>query len=170
MGARKDRIAQLEIRLSELRMQFKGKQLAYALARTEQNMSHNDAAKAAGYALTGDPRVKDVPEVVEYLRTYAEHKTLVETPARIASYEQKRAKLWAIARRATDTKTLDSEGEARTYDAKAAISAIAELNKMDGDLAAQRSEQTILHKVVDLTDSELRDEIAKLVTKLYPQA
>ncbi|MCW7556497.1 terminase small subunit [Endozoicomonas gorgoniicola] len=52
-------------------------------------------------------------------------------------------------------------------DAKAAISAIAELNKMDGDLAAIKTENknTNTHTFDDLSEQEIDERIAELTGK-----
>lgn len=73
----------------------------------------------------------------------------------VGSFEQKRTMLWEAAQRCaqnvkplfnmdgSEKLTEDKDGEiaqAFTFDAKGLVSAVAELNKMDGDHAAQRVE------------------------------
>ncbi|ELA9444316.1 hypothetical protein [Vibrio parahaemolyticus] len=73
----------------------------------------------------------------------------------VGSFDQKRVMLWEVANRCaqnvrplfnmdgSERLTEDKDGEiarAYTFDAKGLVSAVAELNKMDGDHAAQRIE------------------------------
>lgn len=73
----------------------------------------------------------------------------------VGSFDQKRIMLWEVANRCaqnvrplfnmdgSERLTEDKDGEiarAYTFDAKGLVSAVAELNKMDGDHAAQRIE------------------------------
>ncbi|EKC5520921.1 hypothetical protein OP256_001285 [Vibrio parahaemolyticus] len=73
----------------------------------------------------------------------------------VGSFDQKRTMLWEVANRCaqnvrplfnmdgSERLTEDKDGEiarAYTFDAKGLVSAVAELNKMDGDHAAQRVE------------------------------
>jgi phage terminase small subunit len=57
----------------------------------------------------------------------------------------------------------DREGNMKPHDVKAAISAIGELNKMDGDLAAQKTETK--YSLDNFTDEEIAARIRVLMNE-----
>lgn len=101
-------------------------------------------------------------------------------PKQIATKEQKRQMLWDIASRSSIIRVTLKEGtviggKVSTEDepleifdataAKTAVAAIAELNKMDGDLAAIKTEGKTTVTYENLSEAELDARLAELRRK-----
>lgn len=111
--------------------------------------------------------VKNNPSISEYAEIAKKIAALKSQEELIANVGAKRKLLWDIALSCSEEleETKDSaEGPVVTSemkDPKAAISAVAELNKMDGDLAAIKTENKHMHDFSELSDSELDAEIER---------
>jgi hypothetical protein len=91
--------------------------------------------------------IKTNPEISRYSELSKEIQAESAQKKGIATFEDKAALLWHIAQHNSgiaqnDTDAGDSE-EIKMVDPKAAISAMAELNKMSGDLATVKSDVTV---------------------------
>lgn len=119
-----------------------------------------DAARQAGYkgsvsVLNSAARGNlQKPSIVKFIT--AEREKLKKKTG--ATAEAKRELLWSIAKTCSNR----SEDEAKLVDPKAAINAIAELNKMDGDLAAIKTDNKTSLSFEDLSDEELSRRLESL--------
>lgn len=112
---------------------------AYRDAGYKSKKPHEDANKA----------IARYPNIAQYKELFLKVAQLESLPKEIATFEQKKKLLWEIAQAAAMLKLemKGSEGEdgepLLVFDAASArtsVSAVAELNKMDGHLAAIKSE------------------------------
>lgn len=142
--------------------------------------NNSEAYKDAGYKGKNPDSdaanvLRENPSIPKYVDLAKKLANLEILPEKIATFEQKRKMLWEIAEKASVLKLTvkgsedeNGEGGLEMFDAtaaKTAVSAIAELNKMDGDLAAIKTENK--HSIVqELTDEELDAKIAEKQRKL----
>lgn len=99
------------------------------------------------------------PEVVSAIRAIKRAHLLYTG----VSYEQKMNFLWNMAKFCTTT-MMDAEGNEIMKNPNAAKAAIAEMNKMSGDIAPEKKEVVI--KQAELSEAELMDKIAGLTQVL----
>ena len=148
-----EEIQKLEAELEELGKSLKPQHLAFANNLID-GMSQAEAYENAGYKARGKAAEQAASRLLssnvklkEYIDLVKEIAIKSSKDELIATTDQKRRLLWDIAQTCAAKVTVpvkgteDEEGEAQVevlgiVDAKPAISAIAELNKMDGDLAA----------------------------------
>jgi hypothetical protein len=147
-----------EAQLMELAGEMKPGHLGIAIHLAE-GKTQEDSYVSAGY-LSREPRkraseiIQTNPDIRWYVAIAKEVAVLRSQESLIGSLDQKRAMLWNIAQVCSkyaviSDEELVKEGEKGNAlatvllaDPKTAISAIAELNKMDGDHAAIRGEIT----------------------------
>jgi hypothetical protein len=99
------------------------------------------------------------PEVVSVLRELKRRHLVFSG----VDYGQKLELLWNMAQFCTTT-MFDEEGNELMKNPGAAKAAIAEMNRMSGDLAPEKKEMVI--KRADLSEAELMAKIANLTAKL----
>lgn len=143
------------------------KQNAFVRHYLANGCNGTDAARQAGYK-GSDSVLNSVardnlrkPAIAEMIA--AERNSLKEKTG--ATAEAKRELLWSIAM----TCSMRAEDEAKLIDPKAAISAIAELNKMDGDLAAIKTDNKSSHSFEGMSDDELGRRLESL-ERAYEQS
>lgn len=172
-----DELKQLKNELADLAASMKPGHLKFALALLD-NKTQEQAYKAAGGK--GKNPNSDAANYLATNPSISKYKSLAQKiasiellPKQIGTFEQKRAMLWGIAQRASILKvgikgTEDPDTGECTQEifdasaAKTAVAAIAELNKMDGDLASIKTENKHSHTHEDITEEELDARLAKL--------
>lgn len=152
-------IENLKAELIELSKQMNGNRLKFAKA-LGQGLSQEKAYVKAGYKsknanADSAKAIAAYPVIAQYRDLFRKIAQLEMLPKEIATLEQKRQMLWDIANKAANLKVSVKQGHAiagvisdeeeplEIFDAtsaKTAVSAIAELNKMDGHLAAIKTE------------------------------
>jgi hypothetical protein len=165
-------LAALKSELAELAASMKPKHLQIAKALVD-GKSQEAAYVAAGYKgknpnSDANKLINDNPSISQYISLVAEITALAALPKQIATAEQKRKMLWEIAQRCVQEVEPEFAGRGETvelvgytFNAKGAVSAISELNKMDGDLAAIKLDNK--HSFTEeLTDEQLTKRIAQL--------
>ena len=104
------------------------------------------------------------PHIIDYMDTLR-----AESKATFAvSAEQKKQWLQQVVEDGMKQKVKEGEDESigvGMQDRKAVISAIAELNRMDGDLAAIKNENMNVNKYDGLSELQLDDKLAQLLAK-----
>lgn len=174
-----DEIKALRAELDALTESMSPKHLMMAQALVA-GKNQTEAYKEAGYkgkspSTDAAKHLQENPTISHYVELAKKLANLELLPKKIATFEQKRQMLWEIAEKASVLKLTvkgsegeNGEGGLEMFDAtaaKTAVSAIAELNKMDGDLAAIKTENK--HSIVqELTDEELDAKIAEKQRKL----
>jgi hypothetical protein len=128
-----------------------------------------DAYAGASEMLRLNPKISQYRELVQKIAA------IELLPKQVGTLEQKRSLLWGIALHGTEKivipmKKGGDEDEVVEVcmgmrDMKAATGAIAELNKMDGDLATIKTENKHSHTFDDLTEEQLNVRIAELSRK-----
>lgn len=137
-----------------------GKQEAFVRHYLANGGNGTDAARQSGYkgsdsVLSGIARENlRKPQIAELMAS--EREKLKQTTG--ATAEAKRTLLWHIAK----TCSKRAEDDVKLVDPKAAIGAIAELNKMDGDLAAIKTDNKNTHSFEDMSDDELSRRLEAL--------
>ncbi len=175
-----DDLRQLKNELAELAAGFKSpNQLAFAkelAAGKGQEQAYIDAGyKSRKPSADAQKAIDRCPAIAQYKTLFQKIAQLESLPKQIGTLEQKRAMLWDIASRASVLKAIlkgsedeDGEGGLEIFDAtaaKTAVSAIAELNKMDGHLAVIKTENKNSHAFDDLTEAQIDKRIAELQRK-----
>jgi hypothetical protein len=167
-----DELKQLKNELAVLATTFKTpKQLDFAkeLAKSKSNAQ---AYVDAGYK-SKKPN-EDAHKLIESNPTFTQYKKLAQkiaqielTPKQIATFEQKIALLWRIAQHDSAIASGEDEDGAdlKLRDSRSAIAAIAELNKMQGDLASIKVENKNIHAFEELTEAQIDQRIADLQRK-----
>lgn len=145
---------------------------ALVVGKSQEEAYRAGGGKAKdGYAAASE-MIKLNPKISQYVALVKEIDAIESLPKQIATREQKREMLWDIAQRCVQEvePVFEGYGENRelvgyTFNAKSAVSAIAELNKMDGDLAVIKTDNKNTHAFEDLTDDQLDQRIAELQRK-----
>jgi len=149
---------------------------ALAVSKTQEEAYRAGGGKAKdGYAAASE-MIKLNPKISQYVALVKRIDAIESLPKQIATREQKRQMLWDIATKSATLKvgikgTEDPETGECTQEifdataAKTAVSAIAELNKMDGDLAVIKTDNKNTHSFEDLTDEQIDQRIADLQRK-----
>lgn len=109
--------------------QGKSQGKAYSDAGYQSKKPHEDANKA----------IARYPNITQYKELFKKIAELEALPKEIASFEDKEQFLWDIAKEMFSNRPLDSEGlplGADPASRRVAITAVAEMNKMRGHLAA----------------------------------
>lgn len=162
----------LKSELADLAASMKANHLKFAKAladgKTQEEAYRAQGGKAKdGYAAASE-MIKLNPKISQYVDLVKEIAALASLPKQIATAEQKRKMLWEIAQRCVQEIEPEFAGRGDnaqivgfTFNAKGAVSAIAELNKMDGDLAAIKTENKHSFEE-ELTDDQLDKRIAQL--------
>lgn len=164
-----DEIKALRAELDALTAKMKPAHLVMAQAlvagKTQTEAYIETGLKGKNPVRCGSEMISENPNISEYVELAKKLANLEILPEKIATKEQKRKMLWEIATKASVLKLTvkGSEGESgegglEMFDAtaaKTAVSAIAELNKMDGDLAAIKTEnknttvQSLIDELID---------------------
>lgn len=176
-----DNLKQLKNELAELATTFKSAnqlKLAKGLgAGKSQEQAYIDAGyKSKKPAVDASKTISSNPSILQYKNLFQKIAQLESLPKQIGTLEQKRAMLWDIASRAAVLKVgLKGSEDPDTGEcteeifdataAKTAVSAIAELNKMDGHLAVIKTENKNSHAFDDLTEAQIDKRIADLQRK-----
>lgn len=116
--------------------------------------------------------IRTNPDIQRYADLAVKIASLQAQNALVGTLEQKRRALWDVTQRCmteVEPKYV-GQGEDRElvgyiFDSRGAIGAIAELNKMDGDLAAIQTNNKHTHEYEEMTDEQLEQEIAKRTAK-----
>lgn len=160
----------LKKELAELAASMKPKHLQIAKALVD-GKTQEAAYVEAGYKgknpnSDANNVITSNPSISKYVDLVKEIAALAALPKQIATFEQKVNILWRIANHDAEIVTGENEDGAdlRLRDSRSAIAAIAELNKMQGDLATIKTENKNSH-TVELTEAQLDDRIAELSRK-----
>lgn len=112
------------------------------------------------------------PNIQQYADLALKIASIEAQDALVGTLDQKRRALWDITQRCmteVEPKYVgqgeDKELAGYVFDSRGAIGAIAELNKMDGDLAAIQTNNKHTHEYEEMTDEQLEQEIAKRTAK-----
>lgn len=152
-----EELKQLKSELADLAASMKANHLKAAKALVDGKTQEeaykisggkaNDAYAAASEMLKLNPKISQYRELVQKIAA------IELLPKQIGTLEQKRQLLWDIALHGTEKivipikGTEDEEGERQIdlgmRDMKSATGAIAELNKMDGHLAAIKTDNVV---------------------------
>jgi hypothetical protein len=159
----------LKNELAELAASFKSaNQLALAKGLAA-GKSQEQAYIEAGYkskkpAVDASKLIQSNPRFTRYREVFLKIAQIELTPKQIATFEQKTQLLWSMALHDSAKVAKggdDGDGDLAHRDARSAIAAIAELNKMQGDLAAIKTDNT--HSFAEeLNDEQLDKRIAQL--------
>lgn len=161
-----DELKVLKAELAEIAKSLKANHLkmakALSVGKSQEESYRATGGKAKdGYAAASE-MIKLNPKISQYVELVKKIDAIESLPKQIATREQKRQMLWDIATKSSLLKVTlkDSENEEgiplEMFDAtsaKTAVSAISELNKMDGDHAAIKTENK--HSSLDSLISEL---------------
>lgn len=173
-----DEIRALRAELADLAATMKQQQIDFAQGLIDgktQEQAYIDAGlKGKNPNSDASNYLSRNASICKYVELTKKILALEVLPAQVATFEQKRKMLWDIATKASLLKATlkgsedDGEGGLEVFDAsaaKTAVSAIAELNKMDGDLAAIKTEgkTTVTHE--NLSEAELDARLAELRRK-----
>jgi hypothetical protein len=169
-----DDLACLKNELAELAASFKSPnqlKLAKGLAAGKsQEKAYIDAGyKSKKPAVDAGKAIERCPSIARYKNLFQKIEQLESLPKQIATKEAKRQMLWDIANKCFSEHSEKFEGrgdEAEfvgfVFDSRGAIAAVAELNKMDGDLATIKTDLTTLGNPI--TPTKITREI------IYPKA
>lgn len=172
-----DDLKQLKTELAELATTFKSANQLKLAKGLGEGKSQEQAYIDAGYkskkpAVDASKTISSNPSILQYKILFQKIAQLESLPKQIGTLEQKRSMLWEIAQRCVQEVEPEYEGygEEReivgyTFNAKGAISAVAELNKMDGHLAVIKTENKNSHVFEELTEAQLDARIAELQRK-----
>lgn len=170
----------LKTELAELAASMKANHLKAAKAlvdgKTQEEAYRISGGKAKDTYAAASEMLKLNPKISQYKDLVQKIAAIELLPKQIGTLDQKRKMLWEIAQRASILKMTvkgsedeNGEGGLEVFDAsaaKTAVAAIAELNKMDGDLAAIKTESKHTHEHEELTDEQLAQRIADLQRKV----
>jgi len=149
-----DELTTLKSELADLAAGFKSpNQLAFAkeLASGKgQEQAYIDAGyKSRKPSADAQKAIDRCPAIAQYRTLFQKIAQLESLPKQIGTLEQKKKMLWEIAQRCVQEVVPEYEGYGEdrelvgyTFNAKGAIGAIAELNKMDGHLASIKTDNT----------------------------
>lgn len=175
-----DELEALKIELAELAASLKPSHLALAKGLAEgksQEQAWIDAgSKAKNPNADAAKTIAKYPAVIQYKNLLLKIVQLESLPKQVATLQQKRQMLWDIATRSSILKVgLKGSEDPDTGEctqeifdataAKTAVAAIAELNKMDGDLAAVKTDNKHTHNHEELTEEQLDKRLAELQRK-----
>lgn len=146
-----DVLAELKSELDAIALRLKSMHLLMAKALVEGKTQEQAYIAAGGKGK--DPRklasqlILTNPDIEKYVAITKKMAYEASLPKQIATLEQKRAMLWEIANKCFEEREEKWEGRGEfaemvgyTFDSRGAIGAIAELNKMDGHLAAIKTD------------------------------
>lgn len=171
-----EELGALKSELAALAAKMNAKHLLIAKGLVD-NKSQEQAYLDAGYRsknanADANKTITRYPVITQYVELVKKIDALVSLPKQIATREQKRAMLWGIAQRCVQEvePVYEGFGDSRemvgyVFNAKGAVSAVSELNRMDGDLATIKTENKHMHTFDELTEEQLNDRIAELSRK-----
>lgn len=158
-----DEIKALRAELDALTAQMKTSYIKMAQAMVEGKNQTEAYVESGGKAK--DPyagaseMLKLNPNISQYVLIAKKLANLEVLPEKFATLEQKRRMLWQIAEKCFEEKSEKWEGRGEhaemvgfVFDSRGAIAAIAELNKMDGDLAAIKTDNKHSGTIASLLD------------------
>lgn len=140
---------QREFCIELIKNHFKNQRAAYLAACEKINRQPSKNPDVSASEMVSNPKIS------AFLKSIRDTSEYPEVEKAIGSFREKRQLLWETVQRCAQNVrpvmnmqgehqlTDDKDGEialAYTFDSKGIVSAIAELNKMDGDHAAQRVE------------------------------
>lgn len=149
-----DELTALKAELADLAASMKPKHLIVAKALVD-GKSQEAAYVEAGYKgknpnSDSNKLINENPSISQYRELVQKIAALEVLPKQIGTLEQKRTMLWEIAQRCVQEIEPEYAGHGEdkeligfTFNAKGAVSAIAELNKMDGHLAAIKTDNLV---------------------------
>lgn len=170
-------LKQLKTELAELAASFKSpNQLAFAkewsLGKSQEQAYIDAGYKSKKPAVDAGKAIERCPSIARYKTLFQKIAQLELLPKQIGTFEQKRKMLWEVANKCFEGREekLSGRGEEAelvgyVFDSRGVIAAIAELNKMDGDLAAIKTENKNSHAFEELTEAQLDSRIAELSRK-----
>tara|TARA_R100000656_G_scaffold122268_2_gene97776 strand:+ start:371 stop:922 length:552 start_codon:yes stop_codon:yes gene_type:complete len=175
-----DELTALKTELADLAASMKANHLKAAKAlvdgKTQEEAYKLSGGKAKDAYAGASEMLRLNPKISQYRELVQKIAAIELLPKQIGTLEQKRAMLWEIAQKASllkmTVKGSEDEnglGGLEVFDAsaaKTAVAAIAELNKMDGDLAAIKTDNKHTHEHEGLTDEQLAQRIADLQRKV----
>lgn len=176
-----EELTALKSELAELAASFKSpNQLAFAkelaIGKSQEQAYVDAGYKSKKPAVDAGKAIERCPSIARYKILFQKIAQLELLPKQIGTFEQKRQMLWdmaVVAHKSVLVRAPEGEGEdeldadAFNHNAvKAAQSCIAELNKMDGDLAAIKTDNKHTHEHEELTDEQLAQRIADLQRKV----
>lgn len=179
-----EELTTLKSELAELAASMKANHLKAAKAlvdgKTQEESYRISGGKAKDAYAAASEMLKLNPKISQYRELVQRIAAIELLPKQIGTLEQKRKMLWEIATKAANLRVSIKQGhsvagEIREEDepleifdatsAKTAVAAIAELNKMDGDLAAIKTDNKNSHVFEDLTEDQLDKRLAELQRK-----
>jgi hypothetical protein len=118
------------------------------IANKSQERAYIDAGyKSKKPASDASKTVARYPSIIRYKQLFLKIIELESLPKQIATFEQKKQMLWDVAHKCYEDRIEKFEGRGDdaefvgyVFDSRGVIAAIAELNKMDGHLAAIKTE------------------------------
>lgn len=172
-------IEELKAEIALLEKDMKANYITMAQAMSEGDSQHDAYRKAKGKAKDGyagaSEWIKRNPNIEILANKYARLASLKSQANQIGTVDQKRRMLWDVAQRCMDQVAPKYAGSGENkelvgyvFDAKGAVSAISELNKMDGDHAAIKTENKHDHSFSMMSDEELDQRIAELLKDQGP--
>lgn len=162
-----EELTALKSELAAIAVSLKSNHFAMAKALAENKTQEEAYRLSGGKAKDGYAAASEMlrlnPKISQYVELVKKIDAIESLPKQIATREQKRTMLWEIAQKASVLKMTvkgsedeNGEGGLEVFDAtaaKTAVAAISELNKMDGDLAAIKTENR------NMTVDSLIDEL-----------
>lgn len=144
----------LKTELAELAASMKANHLKAAKAlvdgKTQEEAYKLSGGKAKDAYAGASEMLRLNPKISQYRELVQKIAAIELLPKQIGTLEQKRKMLWEIAQRCVQEVVPEYEGYGEdrelvgyTFNAKGAVSAIAELNKMDGHLAAIKTDNVV---------------------------
>jgi len=172
-----DDLKALKAELAELAARMKANHLKAAKAlvngKTQEEAYRISGGKAKDTYSAASEMLKLNPQISQYRDLVQKIAAIELLPKQVATVEQKRNMLWDIAQRCVQDIKPKTEGNGDdqeiigfVFDSRGAISAIAELNKMDGDLAVIKTDNKHTHEHEGLTNEQLAQRIADLQRKV----
>lgn len=131
--------------------------MAQSLAEgnTQEQAYRDSGGKGKDGKSLGNQMILTNPHISEYAYLSKSIAAQESQDKLVGTVAQKRKLLWDIATLSAKAR-IDDSGVAVTTDSRAAISAVTELNKMDGDLAAIKNDNNNAYKFETLTDQQLQ--------------
>lgn len=166
----------LKLELADLAKQMNARHLRIAKGLAN-GLSQEKAYVAAGTksknpSVDSHKTIKNYPVIIQYKELFQKIAQLEALPKQIATFEQKKQLLWDIANRCTEDMQEKYSGHGDqaefvgyVFDSRGAIAAISELNKMDGDLAAIKTDNKHAVELQELSEEQLDARIRELQTK-----